>query len=318
MHRDGSRRSAPALALLKVVSLILVVMASPAGALLATPPGVAGVPAVPAVPAVPGVPGVPSTGVASNAPPGALTQPELDRQIERVLENPEFNWRQPFSPVHNSKQKSLLDQFLSWMRNTLLSVGDALDRLWKWLLQIFDFKPVFAPPATSGTPFSPAIFNALAYLLWAALAGTLILFIIRLRRLRATLRPKPAIPPPIPDLADEAIAPDQLPDDGWSALARQMIAAGEFRQALRALFLAILALLASHRFIAVERWKSNSDYEKELRRKAKNRSDLLALFAQGRFGFERCWYGRDSVTLEALESYRGIYERIKHAASSNL
>ena len=310
MYRDGSRQSAPALHLLKVVSVILVVMAPPEGPLLPLGGTLLPTPA--------GVPGVPGTAMASNAPPGALTQPELDRQIERVLENPEFNWRQPLAPAYDSKQKSLLDQFLSWMRKTLLSVGDALDRLWKWLLQIFDFKPVFAPPATSGTPFSPAIFNALAYLLWAALAGTLILFIIRLRRLRATLRPKPAIPPPIPDLADEAIAPDQLPDDEWSALARQKIAAGEFRQALRALFLAILALLASHRFIAVERWKSNSDYEKELRRKAKNRSDLLALFAQSRFGFERCWYGRDSVTLEALESYRGIYERIKRAASSNL
>ena len=310
MYRDGSRQSAPALHLLKVVSVILVVMAPPEGPLLPLGGTLLPTPA--------GVPGVPGTAMASKALPGALTQPELDRQIERVLENPEFNWRQPLAPADDSKQKSLLDQFLSWMRKTLLSVGDALDRLWKWLLQIFDFKPVFAPPATSGTPFSPAIFNALAYLLWAALAGTLILFIIRLRRLRATLRPKPAIPPPIPDLADEAIAPDQLPDDGWSALARQKIAAGEFRQALRALFLAILALLASHRFIAVERWKSNSDYEKELRRKAKNRSDLLALFAQSRFGFERCWYGRDSVTLEALESYRGIYERIKHAASSNL
>jgi hypothetical protein len=310
VYRDGSRQSAPALHLLKVVSVILVVMAPPEGPLLPLGGTLLPTPA--------GVPGVPGTAMASKALPGALTQPELDRQIERVLENPEFNWRQPLAPADDSKQKSLLDQFLSWMRKTLLSVGDALDRLWKWLLQIFDFKPVFAPPATSGTPFSPAIFNALAYLLWAALAGTLILFIIRLRRLRATLRPKPAIPPPIPDLADEAIAPDQLPDDGWSALARQKIAAGEFRQALRALFLAILALLASHRFIAVERWKSNSDYEKELRRKAKNRSDLLALFAQSRFGFERCWYGRDSVTLEALESYRGIYERIKHAASSNL
>jgi hypothetical protein len=317
VYRDGSRQSAPALHLLKVVSVILVVMAPPEGPLLPLGGTLLPTPADVASTGVPGT-GVPGTAMASNAPPGALTQPELDRQIERVLENPEFNWRQPLAPADDSKQKSLLDQFLSWMRKTLLSVGDALDRLWKWLLQIFDFKPVFAPPATSGTPFSPAIFNALAYLLWAALAGTLILFIIRLRRLRATLRPKPAIPPPMPDLADEAIAHDQLPDDGWSALARQKIAAGEFRQALRALFLAILALLASHRFIAVERWKSNSDYEKELRRKAKNRSDLLALFAQSRFGFERCWYGRDSVTLEALESYRGIYERIKRAASSNL
>jgi hypothetical protein len=122
----------------------------------------------------------------------------------------------------------------------------------------------------------------------------------------------------MPDLADEGFAANQIPDDEWSGLARQKIAAGEYRQALRALFLAILSLLDSHRLIAVERWKSNSDYEKELRRKATPRSDLLALFAESRLGFERCWYGADSVTPEDLESYHGIYERIKHAATHNL
>jgi hypothetical protein len=320
---ERCRLGAPALRLFKVVSLILLVMAPP-GEMLLSPFEGASL-AMPASAVRTGVAGtgvattgIAGTGVASNAPPGALTQPALDRQIERVLENPEFNWREPYSPAHRSKQKSLLDQFTSSIRETLLSIGHALDRLRKWLLQIFDFKRVFAQPVTSGTPFSSGLFNALAYLLWAALAGTLILFIVRLQRLRATPRPRPAIPPPVPSLADDEIAPDKLPDDEWSALAGQKLAAGEFRQALRALFLAILALLATRRFIIVERWKSNSDYEKELRRKAKNRADLLALFVQSRLGFERCWYGRESVTLEAVESYRGIYERIKHAAISNL
>ena len=318
VHPDESRLSAPALRLFKVVSLILLVMAPPRGTLLSPFEGASL--AAPANAVSTGVAGtaVPSMGVASNAPPGTLTQPGLDRQIERVLENPEFSWREPYSPAHRSKQKSLLDQLTLSIRETLLSIRHALGRLRKSLLQTFDFKRVFAQPATSDTPLSSGFFSAFAYLLWVALAATLILFIARLRRLRATPRSRPAIPPPVPNLADEEVAPDKLPDDEWSALAGQKIAAGEFRQALRALFLAILALLAARRFIIVERWKSNSDYEKELRRKAKNRANLLALFVQSRLGFERCWYGRDSVTLEAVESYRGIYERIKHAAISNL
>jgi hypothetical protein len=257
-------------------------------------------------------------GVAGNAPPNVITQPALNRQIERVLENPEFNWRESYSPAQGSNQKSLIDQLISWTRETFLSIGNALNRLWKSLLKVFDFKNFLAKPPTSDSQLPSGIFNAATYLLWAAFAGILILFAIRLRKLSATVRPKPVVPPPMPDLTDEQIAANQLPDDEWSALARQKIAAGEFRQALRALFLAILALLASHRFIAVERWKSNSDYETELRRKAKNRSDLLALFAQSRLGFERCWYGADSITSEDLESYHGIYERIKHAATHHL
>jgi len=287
------------------------------GALLATPLAVGG--ALLATPlAVGGALLATPLAVASNAPPNAITEPALNRQIERVLENPEFNWRQSYSPAQGSKQKPLIDQLISWIRETSFSFGNALNRLWKSLLRVFDFKNFFAEPPTSESQLPSGVFKALTYLLWAAFAGILILFAIRLRKLRATVRPKPVVPPPTPDLSDEQISADQLPDDEWSALARQKIAAGEFRQALRALFLAILALLASHRFIAVERWKSNSDYEMELRRKSKHRSDLLALFAQSRLGFERCWYGADSITSEDLESYKGIYERIKHAATHNL
>jgi hypothetical protein len=257
-------------------------------------------------------------GIASNAPPNAITQPALNRQIERVLANPEFNWRESYSPAQGSNHKSLIDQLVSWMREPFLSFSNALNRLWKSLLRVFEFKNFFDEPPKSESQFPFGIFNALTYLLWAALAGILILFAVRLRKLSATVRPKPVAPPPKPDLDDEQIAADQLPDEEWSALARQKIAAGEFRQALRALFLAILALLDSHRFVAVERWKSNSDYEAELRRKAKPRSDLLALFAQSRLGFERCWYGADSITSEDLEKYHGIYERIKHAAAHHL
>jgi hypothetical protein len=247
-----------------------------------------------------------------------LTRPALDRQIERVLENPEFNWREPYLPAHSPSQKSLLDQLISSMRKTFLFIGNALNRLWKSLLKIFDFKHPFAERQTPDSQLPTALLSALTYLLWAALAGTLILLAIRLRKLRAPVRhPKPAGPPATPDLTDDGLAANHLPDDEWSALARQKIAAGEFRQALRALFLAILALLGSHHFIAIERWKSNRDYEKELSRKAKTRSDLLALFAQSRLGFERCWYGADTITLQDLESYQGVYERIKHAATDH-
>ena len=73
-----------------------------------------------------------------------LTRPALDRQIERVLENPEFNWREPYLPAHSPSQKSLLDQLISSMRKTFLFIGNALNRLWKSLLKIFDFKHLFA------------------------------------------------------------------------------------------------------------------------------------------------------------------------------
>jgi hypothetical protein len=247
-----------------------------------------------------------------------FTQPALDRQIERVLQNPEYSWRQrdvPDAASPSQKQHSVFERWIASIRSMLVSLGDWMSRLLKALLKPFDLKPPADQIATPGASLASRLFNTLGYLLWAAFAGTLILFTIRILKLKATKLPSSINPWQEPDLADEEIKADRLPDNEWYALARQKMAAGEFRQAQRALFLAILSYLASHRFITVERWKSNTDYEKELGRKAKHLSELLPLFAQSRLGFERCRYGADPVTSADLENYNRLYERIKDAAA---
>jgi hypothetical protein len=246
-----------------------------------------------------------------------LTQPALDRQIEKVLQNPEYSWRERadsdgLSP--SRKEKSIFEKWLASIRPMLTSFGKVVSRLLKFLLKPFELKP---PTTQSATPasLSATLFDALSYLLWAGFGGTLILLVLRILKLKATRPPPLIVSSQKPDLAAEEVEADQLPDNEWYALARQKIAAGEFRQAQRALFLAILSSLASHRLITVERWKSNTDYEKELGRKAKHLSELLPLFAQSRLGFERCWYGAETVTSADLEKYNRIYERIKHATT---
>jgi hypothetical protein len=243
-----------------------------------------------------------------------LSQPALDRQIERILQNPEYNWREKDDSdqaAPGEKKTSIVEQWMGSIRQMLLSLGSWAHDLVKWLLKSFDLKAPMDQPAVLPTS---GWLNALGYLLWAAFAGTLIIFLLRILKLKATKLPSSIVPLPKPDLASEEITANQLPDNEWSALAREKIASGEFRQAQRALFLAILSYLASHRLIVVERWKSNTDYEKEVGHKAKHLSELPILFAQSRLGFERCWYGANNVTLEDLENYNTIYERIKHAA----
>jgi hypothetical protein len=242
-----------------------------------------------------------------------LTRPAFDRQIERVLQNPEYNWREKDGSdkaAPGEDKSSIVEQWMGSIRQMLLSLGSWVRDLVKWLLKPFDLKAPMDQPAVLRTS---RWLNALGYVLWAAFAGILILFLFRILKLKASKLPSSIVPLPKPDLASEEITANQLPDNEWSALAREKMASGEFRQAQRALFLAILSYLASHRLIVVERWKSNTDYEKELGHKAKHLSELPTLFAQSRLGFERCWYGANNVTLEDLENYNTIYERIKHA-----
>jgi hypothetical protein len=250
----------------------------------------------------------------SQAPDQRLTQPTFDRQIERVLQNPEYNWRERATPdgaSAHSKEASIIDQWMKSLRRLLFSLGSWVRDLVESLFKPFDLKP---PIPQSEVPGFSALLNALGYFLWAAFVVTLIFFAIRLLKFKATKLPPSFVSPQKPDLAAEEVEANQLPEDEWYALAREKMAKGELRQAQRALFLAILSYLASHRFITVERWKTNTDYEKELGRKAKHLSELPALFSLSRLGFERCWYGEESVTPADLEKYNLVYERIKHAA----
>jgi hypothetical protein len=245
--------------------------------------------------------------------PQRLTQPLFDRQIENVLQNPEFDWRQPV--LVRSRPDPTLKSWIAFVRQTLFSLGHWMDDGIKWLIDLIGNHRAVPQNRTSGVPFAPALLNVLAYILLAAAAGTAILFAIRVLKTKRPRLPVPVADSENPHREHEGIAADELPDDEWYKLASEKIAAGDLRQAQRAIFLAILSRLASRRFITIERWKSNCDYENELARRAKHLPELPQLYVESRLGFERCWYGPGTLTPQELEKYGGIYERIRDAAA---
>jgi hypothetical protein len=114
-----------------------------------------------------------------------------------------------------------------------------------------------------------------------------------------------------PDLADESVTADLLPEDEWLALAREHHARGELRLALRAYFLAGLAHLAGREVLALARHKSNRDYQSELQRKARDQPPLLEAFEQNIAIVERVWYGRHEIDREGLARFENNLEQIR-------
>jgi hypothetical protein len=112
-------------------------------------------------------------------------------------------------------------------------------------------------------------------------------------------------------LNDENVVADQLPEDGWLKLARELMERGDLRLALRALYLASLAHLAQREFISVAKFKSNRDYEVELRRRTRALPDLQGAFAENVGIFDRVWYGLHEVSRDVLEHFQANLERIK-------
>ena len=93
-------------------------------------------------------------------------------------------------------------------------------------------------------------------------------------------------------------------------MAKELMDRGEFRLALRALYLSILAHLAEDEMITIAQFKSNRDYERELARRCHEREGLLAFFSENVKIFDRSWYGMHEVTRDDLKVFSGNQERI--------
>src|SRR5213075_2221734 len=102
--------------------------------------------------------------------------------------------------------------------------------------------------------------------------------------------------PVTPDVADESVGAERMPQDGWVRLGRELLSRGDLRLALRAFYLATLAHLAERSLIALARFKSNHDYEQELARRGHALQALVRLFSENLGVFERVWYGQHAVT----------------------
>jgi hypothetical protein len=78
---------------------------------------------------------------------------------------------------------------------------------------------------------------------------------------------------------------------------------------LRALHLATLARLGAQGLIALAKFKTNLDYERELRRRAVTQSDLPGKFAAQRREFEAVWYGRTEANEVGVRAWLTELER---------
>lgn len=103
-------------------------------------------------------------------------------------------------------------------------------------------------------------------------------------------------------VAEGALATER-PEEEWHALAETAFSARDYRTALRALFLANLAWFARANLVTVSRYKSNREYERELRVRSRS-EDLASLFGANRRVFERAWYGAGADLPDGYDTMR--------------
>jgi hypothetical protein len=191
---------------------------------------------------------------------------------------------------------------------------DAARGVGNWLEKIF--RKIFgrvAPPSGSSGYGWIMTKQMLLYGLLAVVLSAVAVLLIRFWKKRQRESVVTALPvaQPVPDLADENVGADQLPGDGWTTLARELLGRGELRLALRAFYLASLAHLADRNLVRLARFKSNRDYERELQRRAHAFPELQAVFTENVLSFDRVWYGRHEATGELVTQFAANVERIR-------
>jgi hypothetical protein len=258
-----------------------------------------------------------STGMAASPAPAAasLTPAHLNQAINHTIQERKYLWRMPRElPAEDQASQGIFARFFdkigTMLREWARVLGDWLDSLIKKLFPAHhtDYSPSHASSGY-GWILSVEIF---LYGLVAVALSALAIFLYRvwLNRQKPATVLSEAIQP-APDITNENIRADQLPEDGWIRLARELLERGEFRPALRAFYLASLAHLAAKNLIRIARFKSNREYERELRRRAHSFPDLLSVFGDNLSTLERIWYGTHAADRDLVDRFAANVERIR-------
>jgi len=262
-------------------------------------------------------PATPRLAAAPIPPPAApkrIDPAELNRAIDQVLAQRDFEWRLRPVPAPAQAEEEATGPIARFFRTGVKIVGEIGRAIgWgvgqgiDWLDRVFHLKDQSGRMRTGSTGLSWALLRVMLYLLIAAavvLIGVVAWMMWKQSRREGSPTVKArAIAAAAPDLNDENVQAAYLPADGWLALARERMAAGEWRLALRALYLATLAGLAADGLISLAKFKTNLDYERELRRRALTRNELVARFAARRKMFEDVWYGHAAPVEPAVRGW---------------
>lgn len=241
---------------------------------------------------------------------------ELREEIGQTLLQPKYRWKLPRQDAEEVAGEG------GWLAGQLEGIAEsvrgAVEKAAKWIEEMFE---KWSKEDSKGkevnkgfdTGFFESLGSTLSIALIVVVAGLLLwLGIIAYRKYSGTEKSKTeeeGSSGPI-DLESEDIVASQLPEDEWMRLAREQMAKGESRLAIRALFLATLANLGERGLLRIARFKSNRDYGRELEMRARSETELREAFSDNTTVFERAWYGLHQLGDGTVDRFLQNYEKI--------
>ena len=247
--------------------------------------------------------------------PASVSPGELDQSIEEIMNRPEFSWRMPREAIEE-KEPEAMGPLQAAVRWVLDIIKKGFKSIRGWIKSFLDWLESLLPKsesqsATEDRNWQSPLRMVLLLLLFLFLVFMAFIFIRIWQRRR--IRPVETISTavtPVPDLTDEKVSADELSTNRWLAIAGELTEKGDLRLAMRALYLATLAHLADNEMITIESYKSNRDYERELKRRAHEHLELVTIFSTNLNVFERAWYGMYHIARTELDRFARNQQRI--------
>ncbi|MBI3185194.1 MAG: DUF4129 domain-containing protein [Myxococcales bacterium] len=221
-----------------------------------------------------------------------LARPEFRPTPEKVeeLEEP----KEPEAPAEPGWWASLK----KWWDDLWGSIGD-------WLRKLFKSKRSSPREVEPTIPIGGglAAANLLVVLLVAAVVVALAYLLIRSRRGRSA----EVDGAELTGIEEAKLTTDPMsalsrPPEGWAHLADELAARGDFREAVRSLYLALLSRLHRSGSIDYDPAKSNWDYLRGFR----GRSEWVPPFRELTRRFDFTYYGNLGADLDGYHSFRSL------------
>ncbi|MBV8895325.1 MAG: DUF4129 domain-containing protein [Acidobacteriaceae bacterium] len=235
-----------------------------------------------------------------------VTPDQMQHAIHSVFRDPANVWNLP-AVQHKNQKKDAFTAFMDSVANTIDRIWDAIltsiSNAMEWLRHVFSnadqsAKEKSKPVSTRDATVVLACFAAL-------LLGGMVFAALQRRR-----QPKIQLTAAVNtiankiDLSNDDADPLDQPVKEWRSLAQQYRASGEFRLALRALYLETLATLAEHKLVSPARGKTNADYARELQRRGKRfGAEFVSVFLANTEIFERSWYGDHPANDQLVDTF---------------
>ncbi len=238
-----------------------------------------------------GLPLLDETAVQAGA--RALTDPKA--RAEQILQRLEFQ-----EPQRAEKEKTELES-PEWWRRFLEAINKAIEAIFDWLRERLsgnDAPTRVERPTGGGT----AVAYGIAVLLAAAVLVVLIALVwgaLEKRRARrpADVHANAALP--LEPGGETALS---RPPESWAELADALAAQGRYREAMRSLYLALLARLHQQGAIDYDPAKSNWDYLYGFR----GTSTLLPPFRELTTRFDFAYYGALGADGAGYQAFRAL------------